>query len=72
MFLAAITAEAKIAFAPLLNEEHSAWRWFPLAQAFHKGDLHPVVRKVFKKKPQKMVRVRSCISEERSWFWMPT
>jgi hypothetical protein len=30
VFLAAMTPEAKAAYKPKLNEEHSAWQWFPL------------------------------------------
>ena len=30
VYLAAVTPEAKAAYKPKLNEEHSAWQWFPL------------------------------------------
>ena len=50
VFLGIVDAEAKAKYAPLLNEEHSAWKWFPLAEAFKRKDLHPVVERVFKKK----------------------
>jgi hypothetical protein len=30
VYLAAVTPEAKAAYKPKLNEEHSAWQWIPL------------------------------------------
>lgn len=46
VFVAAMTPEAKAAFVPRLNKEHSAWRWFPLQEAMAQLDLHPVVNLV--------------------------
>lgn len=34
VFLATLTPEAKAAYQPTLNEEHSAWQWFPLEVSF--------------------------------------
>lgn len=44
MFVAKLEPQAKAAWRPNLNEEHSAWRWFRLAdlQAAN-APLHPVV-----------------------------
>lgn len=55
VFLAVVSPDAKEKYAPLLNEEHSAWKWFPLDEAIKKKDLHPVVEKAFKKKHRGMV-----------------
>ena len=50
-----MTADAKDTWAPLLNEEHSAWKWFPLQDAFKRKDLHPVVARAFKNKHRAQV-----------------
>jgi len=43
VFLARLTPEERASYAPTLNEEHSQWRWFALADAKTRDDLHPVV-----------------------------
>ena len=49
VFLARLTPKAKAAWRPQLNEEHSAWRWMPLAAADAANTpLHPVVKKLLK------------------------
>ena len=51
VFVAAVPPAARAAFTPALNEEHSAWRWAPLAEAVGRGDLHPVVDRVLNRQP---------------------
>lgn len=44
MFVCRLTPEDRAAWRPQLNEEHSAWRWFPLAELqAANAPLHPVV-----------------------------
>lgn len=46
VFIARINPTDKASWQPRLNEEHSAWRWFPLAavaQGTANPPLHPVV-----------------------------
>lgn len=44
MFVCRLKPEDRAAWRPELNEEHSAWRWFPLAQLQAANvQLHPVV-----------------------------
>ena len=40
MFLAVVEPDAKDKYAPLLNEEHSAWKWFPLQVPLLPSTLH--------------------------------
>lgn len=48
MFVARLAPEARATWRPQLNEEHSAWRWFPLAQlTAGNAPLHPVVELAF-------------------------
>lgn len=44
VFVARISPEVRASWQPHLNEEHSAWRWFPLAELTAGNTLlHPVV-----------------------------
>lgn len=44
VFVARVRPEDRAAWRPQLNEEHSAWRWFPLAELQStNAQLHPVV-----------------------------
>ena len=44
VFVAGISPEERASWRPHLNEEHSAWRWFPVAQLLAGNtQLHPVV-----------------------------
>ena len=44
MFVARVSPEDRAAWRPQLNEEHSAWRWFPLRDlTAGNAALHPVV-----------------------------
>lgn len=46
VFVARLAPEDRASWRPQLNEEHSAWRWFPLAELLAANSavpLHPVV-----------------------------
>ena len=60
VFVGCLTAEAKAAWRPQLNEEHSAWRWFPLAEAQQRSDLHPVVALLLQS-PQHSAQVAAAV-----------
>ena len=51
VFVATVPPAARAAFTPVLNDEHSAWRWVPLAEAVGREDLHPVVERVLSRQP---------------------
>lgn len=43
VFMCEISSEAKAAYIPQLNYEHSTWKWFPMHELKLRQDLHPVV-----------------------------
>ena len=47
VFIGRLTAAARQKFQPLLNHEHSQWKWFQLEDAMVQPNLHPVVKKMF-------------------------
>lgn len=47
VFVAGVAPEARAAWQPRLNEEHSAWRWVPVGQ-LGPLELHPVVKRLLK------------------------
>jgi 8-oxo-dGTP pyrophosphatase MutT (NUDIX family) len=51
VFAATVAPEARAAWTPTLNEEHTAWEWLPLEAAAAREDLHPVVRIVLREMP---------------------
>ena len=53
MFLAAVTPEVRASWQPQLNEEHTAFEWFPLETIHLRKDLHPVVKLVLLEEPHK-------------------
>jgi hypothetical protein len=61
VFVARVPPSVRSSFQPELNEEHTAWRWFPATQAALRSDLHPVVAAALAAEPNKQ-RVLAAIA----------
>lgn len=46
VFVCRITSNARDSWTPVLNEEHSEWKWFPASELRVRRDMHPVTEKV--------------------------
>lgn len=56
VFIAQLMPEQRAAYTPVLNHEHSEWRWFPLEtlHSLHHDELHPVVEKLAGKHEERL------------------
>lgn len=43
VYLCEVTPEARAAYEPRLNEEHSKWAWYSTKELRQRTDVHPVV-----------------------------
>ncbi|GMH40763.1 hypothetical protein BSKO_08667 [Bryopsis sp. KO-2023] len=46
VYIVRITEQEQSSFAPVLNEEHTDWRWFSVLELVAQKNLHPVVKKL--------------------------
>ncbi|GMH40643.1 hypothetical protein BSKO_08547 [Bryopsis sp. KO-2023] len=48
VFLVEVPVEAKAIYYPILNKEHTDFKWFPYAELFRIFNLHPVLKELLK------------------------
>lgn len=46
VFLGKIPVESKSIFYPILNSEHTNWKWFPMKELYALHNKHPVLEKL--------------------------
>jgi hypothetical protein len=57
VIVAEVSLDVKATYQPQLNEEHTEWGWFKLADIMAgnanalQGELHPVISKFFQQHP---------------------
>ena len=62
IFVGRLTPEQRAAWRPVLNEEHSAWRWFKLEEAQQRADLHPVAALALQAQPHRQTVVAAVLA----------
>lgn len=48
VFVCSVSSDTRDSWEPVLNEEHSEWRWVAATQLRTQSDLHPVTEMVLK------------------------